>query len=263
MSGTKRRNTGRSAPGCRRNARRYRPRASTSSPASAAVAGAPLAPLRRDDRAGKAPGASCRSASPHGRSCPPPQASRSASEALAVMADRQPGEAPVGADSPGRLETIDIRHLHVHQHRVERHARLQHLLNAPARRRRGPPGRPRCSTARRRPRRFSALSSTTSRRTPRNRWVRSTGAAAGLAGAPCSACNACSTESASCLGVTGLVRKSTKGGALWSRASASTAAIGGDHDHHGRRQVACNWRISCAAPRPSRSGMRQSISTTS
>ncbi|RMS61735.1 hypothetical protein ALP65_04617 [Pseudomonas aeruginosa] len=44
--------------------------------------------------------------------------------------DRQPGEAPVGADSPGRLETIDIRHLHVHQHRVERHARLQHLLNA-------------------------------------------------------------------------------------------------------------------------------------
>ena len=36
---------GRSAPGCRRNARRCRPRASTSSPASAAVAGAPLAPL--------------------------------------------------------------------------------------------------------------------------------------------------------------------------------------------------------------------------
>ena len=44
-----------------------------------------------------------------------------------------------------------------------------------------------------------------------------------LAGAPCSPCNACSTESASCLGVTGLVRKSTKGGAPWSRASASTS----------------------------------------
>ena len=48
------------------------PRASTSSPASAAVAGAPSRRSCRDDRAGKAPGAHCRSASPHGRSCPPP-----------------------------------------------------------------------------------------------------------------------------------------------------------------------------------------------
>ena len=48
------------------------PRASTSSPASAAVAGAPWRRSCRDDRAGKAPGAPCRSASPHGRSCPPP-----------------------------------------------------------------------------------------------------------------------------------------------------------------------------------------------
>ena len=47
-------------------------RASTSSPASAAVAGAPQRRSCRDDRAGKAPGAPCRSASPHGRSCPPP-----------------------------------------------------------------------------------------------------------------------------------------------------------------------------------------------
>ena len=58
---------------------------------------------------------------------------------------------------------------------------------------------------------------------PGSRWVRSTRRGGGLAEAPCAPCRACSTESASCLGVTGLVRKSTKGGALWSRASASTS----------------------------------------
>ena len=62
-------------------------RASTSSPASAVVAGAPCRRSCRDDRADKAPGAPCRSASPHGRSCPPPGRPRSASEALAVMAE--------------------------------------------------------------------------------------------------------------------------------------------------------------------------------
>ena len=71
--------------GCRRNARRYRP-----APRPVRPRPLPL-PARwrrscRDDRAGKAPGAPCRSASPHGRSCPPQAASRSASEALAVMA---------------------------------------------------------------------------------------------------------------------------------------------------------------------------------
>ena len=53
----------------------------------------------------------------------------------------------------------------------------------PARRRRGHPG----ALAAQQlggDRRFSALSSTTSRRTPRNRWVRSTGRGGGLAGRP-------------------------------------------------------------------------------
>ena len=101
---------------CRRNARRYRPAPRPVRPRPLPLLARPRRRSCRDDRAGKAPGAPCRSASPHGRSLAARQASRSASEALAVMADRQPGEAPVGADSPGRLETIDIRHLHVHQH---------------------------------------------------------------------------------------------------------------------------------------------------
>ena len=140
-----------------------------------------------------------------------------------MAVDRQPGEAPVGADSPGRLETIDIRHLHVHQHRVERHARLQHLLNA-----RQPAvgeGHPGALAAQQlggdlAVQRVVLHYQQTHAPQP---LVRSTGRGGGLAGAPCSPCNACSTESASCLGVTGLVRKSTKGGALWSRASASTS----------------------------------------
>ena len=57
-------------------------------------------------------------------------ASRSASEALAVMAGSAARRSARRRGFSGRLETIDIRHLHVHQHRVERHARLQHLLNA-------------------------------------------------------------------------------------------------------------------------------------
>ena len=94
----------------------------------------------RDDRAGKAPGAPCRSASPHGGPARRQAASRSASEALAVMAGSAARRSARRRGFSGRLETIDIRHLHVHQHRVERHARLQHLLNVPARRRRGHPG---------------------------------------------------------------------------------------------------------------------------
>ena len=85
--------------------------------------------------------------------CPPPGGHGRPARRWRSWRDRQPGEAPVGADSPGRLETIDIRHLHVHQHRVERHARLQHLLGTPA----SPPSARAtrapslCSTARRRP----------------------------------------------------------------------------------------------------------------
>ena len=72
MSGTKRRNTWTISSRLPPKRPTISPRASTSSPASAAVAGAPRRRSCRDDRAGKAPGAPCRSASPHGRSCPPP-----------------------------------------------------------------------------------------------------------------------------------------------------------------------------------------------
>ena len=70
--GTKRRNTWTISSRLPPKRPTISPRASTSSPASAAVAGAPWRRSCRDDRAGKAPGAPCRSASPHGRSCPPP-----------------------------------------------------------------------------------------------------------------------------------------------------------------------------------------------
>ena len=175
---------GRSAPGCRRNARRYRPAPRPVRPRPLPLPARPRAPLCRDDRAGKAPGALSIGFATWSFMPAAGQASRSASEALAVMADRQPGEAPVGADSPGRLETIDIRHLHVHQHRVERHARLQHLLNA-----RQPAvgeGHPGALAAQQLGGdwRFSALSSTTSRRTPATAGCAPPGAAAGWPGRP-------------------------------------------------------------------------------
>ena len=83
------RNEGRNTddqPSRRRNARRYRPAPRPVRPRPLPLPARPWRRSRRDDRAGKSTVASCRSASPHGRSCPPPQASRSASEALAVMA---------------------------------------------------------------------------------------------------------------------------------------------------------------------------------
>ena len=105
------------------------PRACASSPTSAAVS--PARPWRRscrDDRAGKAPGAPCRSASPHGRHAAarrlrgqPARRWRSWRGSAARRSARRRGF----SGSPR-----DHRHLHVHQHRVERHARLQHLLNA-------------------------------------------------------------------------------------------------------------------------------------
>ena len=95
---------GRSAPGCRRNARRYRPAPRPVRPRPLPLPARPWRRSCRDDRAGKAPGAPCRSASPHGRSCPPPGRLRGRpARRWRSWQDRQPGEAPVGADSPGRL----------------------------------------------------------------------------------------------------------------------------------------------------------------
>ena len=105
-----------------------------------------------------------------------------------------PAKRSVGADSPGRLETIDIRHLHVHQHRVERHARLQHLLNAaspPSARATGRPSLLNSSAATCGVQRVVLHYQQTHAPQP---LVRPPGAAA-VGWAPCSPCNACSTES--------------------------------------------------------------------
>ena len=194
----------------------------------------------RDDRAGKAPGAPCRSASPHGRSCPPPGG-------FAVGQRGVGGHGGIG--SPAKRPSARILRV-ASDHRYPASAcpsaprRTARSPPAPAERppappSAGPPGRPRCSTARRRRRRFSALSSTHQQtHAPTAAGARSTGRAAGWPDAPCSPCNACSTESASCLGVTGLVKIDEGRRAVVARIGQHLAAIGGDHDHHGRRQVA-------------------------
>ena len=97
---------------------------------------------------------------------------------------------------------------------VERHARLQHLLNAPPARRRGLSHQQLGGDL--------ACQRVNLHQTHAPQPLAPTGRG-GLVSALFAVRNACSTESASCLGVTGLVRKSTKGGALWSRASASTS----------------------------------------
>ena len=98
MSGTKRRNTWTISS-------RLPPKRPTISPAPRPVRPRPLPlPARpwrrscRDDRAGKAPGAPCRSASPWSFMPAARQASRSASEALAVMAGSAARRSALGAD---------------------------------------------------------------------------------------------------------------------------------------------------------------------
>ena len=194
MSGTKRRNTStissRLPP---KRAGRYRPAPRPVRPRPLPLPARPSRRSCRDDRAGKAPGASSVDRLRH-------------MVVHARLAARLRGRA--GA----RLRSISG---------PRRTARSPPAPAETARRRRGPPGRPRCSTARRRPGGSARCPPLPADARPATAG-RSTGRGGGLAGAPCS-CNACSTESASCLGVTGLVRKSTKGGALWSRASASTS----------------------------------------
>ena len=141
---------------------------------------------------------------------------------------------------------------------------LQHLLKRPpARRRRGPPGRPRCSTARRRPGRFSALSSTTSRRTPRS-LVRSTGRGGGLAEGALFAVQRMQHRVGQAPGVTGSEKIDEGRRAVVARIGQHLAAIGGDRDHHGRAAGRPATGGSVAPRRGRRDrGMRQSISTTS
>ena len=150
MSGTKRRNT-------RTISSRLPPKRPTISPALDQFARVRCRCRRarrrscRDDRAGKAPSAPCRSASPHGRSCPPP-GGFAVSEALAVMAGsaarrsaRRRGFSGSPRDHryPGICMSISTA--------STARSPPAPAERPPARRRRGPPGRPRCSTARRRP----------------------------------------------------------------------------------------------------------------
>ena len=121
----------------------------------------------RDDRAGKAPGAPCRSASPHGRSCPPPGGFAVGQRGVGGHGeDRQPGEAP-SARILRVASRPSISGICMSISTASNGARLQHLLNA---------RQPAVGEATRAPSllnnsaatwRFSALSSTTSRRTPR------------------------------------------------------------------------------------------------
>ena len=191
-------------------------------------------------------------------------ASRSASEALAVMADRQPGEAPVGADSPGRLETIDIRHLHVHQHRVERHARLQHLLNARQPAVGGAARAPSLLNSSAATWRFSALSSHYQQ--THARWLAGAlhRARRRVGQGALFAVQRMQHRVGQLLGRDRLGEKIDEGRrAVVARIGQHLAAIGGDHDHHGRRRVALQLADQLRRWSPSRSGMRQSISTTS
>ena len=138
------------------------------------------------------------------RSCPPPAASRSASEALAVMARigspaKRPSARILRVASRPSISGICMSHLY----HVER-PRLQHLLNArqPAVGGEGPQASLLNSSA--------ATRGGSARCPPLPADARPCGSLGALhrarrrvGGAPCSPCNACSTESASCLGVTG------------------------------------------------------------
>ena len=127
------------------------PRASTSSPASAAVAGAPrAAPAEMTEQAKHQ--APCRSASPHGRSCRrpgrlrgrPARRWRSWPGSAARRSARRRGFSGSPRDHrypASACPSAPRRTARSPPAPAER---------PPARRRRGPPGRPRCSTARRR-----------------------------------------------------------------------------------------------------------------
>ena len=189
-------------------------------------------------------------------------ASRSASEALAVMADRQPGEAPSAqilqvASRPsisGICMSISTA--------SNARSPPAPAERPPARRRRGhrAPSLLNSSAA---TWRFSALSSTTSRRTPWLAGCAPPGAAAGWPGA-LFAVQRMQHRVGQLLGRDRLGEKIDEGRrAVVARIGQHLAAIGGDHDHHGRRQVALQLADQLRRAGPSRSGMRQSISTTS
>ena len=216
MSGTKRRNTWTISSRLPPKRPTISPRASTSSPASAAVAGAPWRRSCRDDRAGKAPGAPCRSASPHGhRSCPPPGRLRGRpARRWRSWRDRQPGEAPVGADSPGRPSRPSISGICMSISTASNGTLASSTAERPpARRRRGPPGAL-CSTARRRPGGSARCPPLPADARPATRWVGSTRRGGGLAGAPLFAVQRMQHRVGQLLGRDRLGGKSTKGGAV-------------------------------------------------
>ena len=247
---------GRSAPGCRRNARRYRPRASTSSPASAAVAGAPgAAPAEMTEQA---------------KHCALPV---DRLRHMVVHARRQAGFA-VGQRGVGGHGGIGSR----------RSARRRGFSGSP-RDHRYPasacPSAPR-RTARSPPAPAERASPPSARATSalaaqqlggdlavqrvvlhyqqthaRNRWVRPPGAAAGWPSGALFAVQRLQHRVGQLLGRDRLGEKIDEGRRA-GRIGQHLAAIGGDHDHHGRRQVALQLADQLRPLRPSRSATRQS-----
>ena len=160
----------------------------------------------------------------------------------------------------GRLETIDIRHLHVHQHRVERSPPAP-AERPPARRRRGPPGA--LAAQQLGGDGGSARCPPPADARPATAGCAPPGAAAGWPRRPRRRA-AHAARVGQLLGRDRLGEIDEGRRAVVARIGQHLAAIGGDHDHHGRRQVALQLADQLRrAGEPSRSGMRQSISTTS
>ena len=254
---------GRSAPGCRRNARRYRPAPRPVRPR----------PLPLPARPGAAPAEMTEQAKHqallvdrlrhmvvHARR---QAASRSASEALAVMARiGSPAKRPSArilrvASRPsisGICMSISTASNGTPPAPAER---------PPARRRRGPPGRPRCSTARRRPGGSARCPPLPADARPATAGCAPPGAAAGWPGR-LFAVQRMQHRVGQLLGRDRLGEKIDEGRrAVVARIGQHLAAIGGDHDHHGRRQVALQLADQLRRAEAVEIGMRQSISTTS
>ena len=222
MSGTKRRNTGRSAPGCRRNARRYRPAPRPVRPRPLPF-GAPRRRSCRDDRAGKAPRRSLTDRLRHGRSCArrgrlrgrPARRWRSWQGSAARRSARRRGFSGSPRDHrypASACPSAPRRTARSPPAPAER---------PPARRRRGHPERPRCSTARRRHGGSARCPPLPADARPATAGCAPPGAAALVSAS--FAVQRMQHRVGQLLGRDRLGEKIDAGGALWSRASASTS----------------------------------------
>ena len=166
--------------------------------------------------------------------------------------DRQPGEAPVGADSGSPRDHRYPASACPSAPRRTARSPPAPAERPPARRRRGPPGRPRCSTARRRPGGSARCPPLPADARPQplgalHRARRRVGRGALFA------VQRMQHRVGQLLGRDRLGEKIDEGRrAVVARIGQHLAAIGGVITMGGGRSP-CNWRISCAALRPSRS----------